>query len=295
MHHNQELLGGLVVESLHLGEDPEPLHRMQRSLLPLLELGEQENLINAHLMATARQTSEKEREKAEAIHLAKLEPSGELRHLYALEEPRLMAAIRSGDKKKAREVLNGMLVVVYHQGQTRFELLKSYLLELLCMMSRATVEAGADINRIWGLNPAGLQTLAQASDEEQLSALLVERFETLMEETRRIEQGENKDLMVEVRRYLEANLERPLKREEVARAVGFSESHFALMTTLFHRSFRELLTEVRLERAAEQLRNSTDTIASIALACGFADQSHFTRVFSRHMECSPGEYRKQGG
>ncbi|MBA2590335.1 MAG: helix-turn-helix transcriptional regulator, partial [Alphaproteobacteria bacterium] len=32
---------------------------------------------------------------------------------------------------------------------------------------------------------------------------------------------------------------------------------------------------------------------AIAAACGFADQSHFTRAFSRHTGTTPGQWRRQ--
>ncbi len=36
-------------------------------------------------------------------------------------------------------------------------------------------------------------------------------------------------------------------------------------------------------------------LADIAAACGFADQSHFTRVFARSMGTPPGSWRRGEG
>jgi AraC family transcriptional regulator len=47
----------------------------------------------------------------------------------------------------------------------------------------------------------------------------------------------------------------------------------------------------RLERAARQLLHSSESIVSIALGAGFADQSHFTRSFRGVFRMTPGEYR----
>jgi AraC-like DNA-binding protein len=35
------------------------------------------------------------------------------------------------------------------------------------------------------------------------------------------------------------------------------------------------------------------SLSVIALACGFADQSHFTRVFTRRVGLSPGAWRRR--
>lgn len=48
----------------------------------------------------------------------------------------------------------------------------------------------------------------------------------------------------------------------------------------------------RIEQARELLRSSEQPLAEIALICGFADQSHFTRVFSRMVGASPGHWRR---
>ena len=40
------------------------------------------------------------------------------------------------------------------------------------------------------------------------------------------------------------------------------------------------------------LLGSALSLAEVALACGFADQSHFTRVFTRTVGTSPGAWRR---
>jgi transcriptional regulator GlxA family with amidase domain len=49
----------------------------------------------------------------------------------------------------------------------------------------------------------------------------------------------------------------------------------------------------RVKRAKELLRGTSTSIAEIALACGFSDQSHLTRVFSKTFGISPGAWRRQ--
>jgi transcriptional regulator GlxA family with amidase domain len=75
---------------------------------------------------------------------------------------------------------------------------------------------------------------------------------------------------------------------------GLSSSHFA-------RAFKETtglaphqwLTRRRVQRARELLAQSTMELTDIALACGFVDQSHFSRVFARTEKQSPGRWRRQ--
>ena len=79
----------------------------------------------------------------------------------------------------------------------------------------------------------------------------------------------------------------------LAEECGLSPRHFA-------RAFRQStgvpphrwLMRHRVQRAKELLRRQALSLADIALRCGFADQSHFTRVFSREVGFSPGQWRR---
>jgi AraC-like DNA-binding protein len=90
-----------------------------------------------------------------------------------------------------------------------------------------------------------------------------------------------------------AHLGNSLSIEAIARECGLSASHFA-------RAFRqstgttphEWLQECRVDRAKTLLGDPELTLATIAVACGFADQSHFTKVFGRIAGMTPGRWRR---
>lgn len=89
------------------------------------------------------------------------------------------------------------------------------------------------------------------------------------------------------------NLDGNISISEVAQACNLSRGYFI-------RAFREttgmtphqwLLSE-RIDRARDLLRTSNAPLAEVAIACGFADQSHFTRVFSTIVGATPGNWRR---
>ena len=93
---------------------------------------------------------------------------------------------------------------------------------------------------------------------------------------------------------LTANLHGDIAVDAIAKACGLSNSHFS-------RAFRQstglaphqwLLTR-RIETAKGLLLRSRDPLSEVGLACGFADQSHFTRVFTRMVGTSPGAWKRQ--
>ncbi|WP_429347896.1 helix-turn-helix transcriptional regulator [Paraburkholderia sp. Clong3] len=84
--------------------------------------------------------------------------------------------------------------------------------------------------------------------------------------------------------------------EEIASACNLSRSYFnrALRETT-HCTPHQCLLEQRIERARRLLRTSDSSLSEIAIACGFTDQSHFTRTFSQLVGTPPGNWRRHGG
>jgi AraC-like DNA-binding protein len=92
---------------------------------------------------------------------------------------------------------------------------------------------------------------------------------------------------------MDANLDKEITIARLAYECGLSTRQFA-------RAFRQStgrpphrwLLQRRVERAQELLLTSDKTLAEIARACGFNDQTHLTRVFGKTVGTSPGLWRR---
>ncbi|MBT1710043.1 chromate resistance protein [Fulvivirgaceae bacterium PWU5] len=58
-------------------------------------------------------------------------------------------------------------------------------------------------------------------------------------------------------------------------------------------SFGDYIRKLRIERATQLLRDTDHTLAEIAYLTGFSDQSHFNRIFKKHTDQNPSEFRKK--
>ncbi len=87
-------------------------------------------------------------------------------------------------------------------------------------------------------------------------------------------------------------LSQDLSVEALARQIGFSPYHFArLFRQTTGESPHQFVLRQRIERAQRLLTEGGMSLAHVAMESGFADQSHLTRVFKRHLGLTPRAYR----
>lgn len=224
------------------------------------------------------------------IHGAR--PFDRIREFYLYQEPALLAAIRSGDRREAVRLVNHLLVHIYSVGEERNELLKGLLLELVVMISRAAVEAGASQTEMLGLGYSHLVELAEIDDDEALSQWLRGTLERIFAAMERQQRGEVPVLVAASIAYMRRNMEREITREDLARHIGVSAGHLSqLLKERTGRAFSEMLREIRIQAVSEMLLDTELALAEIAAACGFCDQSYMTHVFRDLRGVTPKQYR----
>jgi transcriptional regulator GlxA family with amidase domain len=92
---------------------------------------------------------------------------------------------------------------------------------------------------------------------------------------------------------MQNNLGNPLDRSAVAKSIGLSTRQLdRLFARHLRKSFADHYREIRIEAAGELLRHSALTITEIAIACGFANASHFSTSFKAETGSSPSEERR---
>lgn len=94
-------------------------------------------------------------------------------------------------------------------------------------------------------------------------------------------------------KYIRAHYDQPLKVRKMAADAGMSEYQFEQrIRKIFHITPGQLIQKVRMDAAVLRLTTTNESIASIALSCGYSDQSSFSRQFKQTVGLSPAEYRR---
>jgi AraC family transcriptional regulator len=98
------------------------------------------------------------------------------------------------------------------------------------------------------------------------------------------------------RDFIATQCARDIRLDDLAGLTGLSAKHFA-------RAFRQstgapphqYLIAQRIASAKQRLLDGKESLAEIALACGFSDQSHFTAAFRKAVGVPPGLWRRYHG
>lgn len=92
---------------------------------------------------------------------------------------------------------------------------------------------------------------------------------------------------------MEANIEEPISPSVLARDVGMSTRQLErLFRRYLNRSPKRYYMELRLQKARNLLMQTDMSVINVALACGFASPSHFSKCYRAHYSTTP--YRERG-
>jgi|TARA_R110000787_G_scaffold797_8_gene2899 AraC family transcriptional regulator, glycine betaine-responsive activator len=97
----------------------------------------------------------------------------------------------------------------------------------------------------------------------------------------------------QVIQMMEANIEEPISPSFLARDVGMSTRQLErLFRRYLNRSPKRYYMELRLQKARNLLMQTDMSVINVALACGFASPSHFSKCYRAHYDTTP--YRERG-
>ena len=112
---------------------------------------------------------------------------------------------------------------------------------------------------------------------------------------RELRGGQLRDFYIqEAITFMEHNYAREITVEELASVCKLNRSYFS---KLFKDSMgcppQEFLIRLRLSKAAELMKTTTQSIGNISTLCGYPNQLHFSRAFKKRYGMSPREWRAQ--
>ena len=211
---------------------------------------------------------------------------------YPLElESRLVTKVQTGDLKEARKIMNELFAYLLLYEGHDMEKVKVRIVELCSVLSRAAIERGSDVNRVLEMNEKLISSILLAKDETEISFKLYENMDIFTESLFFLS-DKNNSMIREAVEYIASHYDQEITLAEVAEQTHLNPSY---LSTLFRQvtgqTFKEYLNRVRIQEAQRLLTHTDYPIMEISIACGFSDQSYFTKVFRKYTGLTPKQYR----
>lgn len=215
--------------------------------------------------------------------------------LSRLEEPRerVLEALKLGQYLPALEHFRGLLgqasgIVLGSSG-----LYKSFVMDILFQICFH----GMERKGIQGISPQGIRRELEGEDtidafHEKAEACCRGLFYSLLreEEGRRL----GKDVITQVRLYIEEHYAGPVSLEEIADFVHLNPSYLSgLYKQKTGENISTYLTAVRLDRAEKLILETNLRLSQIAALVGYPNASYFSQIYKKYRGVSPTDLREQ--
>ena len=237
------------------------------------------------------------REQQSTLHNIMYSLSETDKAAYPIEtEAQLQKYISQGDKARSQEMLNTLLGAIYFQSDGDFKVIKARAIELLVLLSRASIQGGAQVNEIFWLNNEYIQQIQDIDRMDDLNVWLTDIMHRLVSYVFDFESVKHSDVIFKAVEYIKAHLTEKITLNDVADYVYLSKSYLSrIFKQEMNCSLTTYISRLRIEKARELLLDNRINIVDIAYMIGFEDQSYFTKVFKQITGVSPGKYRGQRG
>lgn len=239
-------------------------------------------------------TSQKEQHNT-MYYISELYAESEVAYPIVYEK-QLQNMVLSGDKEGSQELINQLLGHIYFCSNGSFETVKARIIELVVVLSRATIDAGADLYQIFWLNAKYLEEIEKLNDMEKINKLLsriIHRFISCVFDFNNIK---HVDVIYKAIEYIKEHSCEKISLEQVAEHVHLSKSYLSrIFKEEMNCNFTTYINKIRIEKSKSYLLNDNLSLTDIAMLTGFDDQSYFTKVFKRIIGVSPGKFRELRG
>lgn len=169
--------------------------------------------------------------------------------------------------------------------------IKLKVLEFVLWAEHISYESGGREYR-FGSRPDYLPYVYECNDPTELRTWFIQKvFDACQGVSTRKQQG-SETVIEKAKKYIEAQFSKDISLDDVSREVDISPYYFSkVFKDETGVNFIEYLTNLRIERAKDLLRNSDMSIKQICSEAGYSDPNYFSRIFRKTVGVTPTEYK----
>lgn len=216
------------------------------------------------------------------------------RHTYQ-EERQILDAVKEGNVEEAVRLSKEMDVNIGRLGESEIEHWRNLSIVAVTLCARAAIEGGVMPAAAYRLSGFYINKSTACKDVMQILIYRNHAIEELARRVREQKEGHHTSSYTErCKDYVYGHYREKIYLNDIANTLGISSSY---LSRLFKQetgvSLQDFINDVRVEKAANLLIYSGETLPGIAEYVNFPSQSYFGKIFKQKMQMTPKQYRER--
>ena len=248
-----------------------------------------QQLVDANYHAVSRMMERQEQAQFDI----KSEDEDIYRHSYQ-EERQILDAVKAGDVEEAVRLSKEMDSNIGRLGGSEIEHWRNLSIVAATLCARAAIEAGvmpATAYRISGFY------INKSTACKDITQMLIYRNHAIEEMAKRVREQKEKrhtsSYTEQCKDYIYGHYREKIYLDDIADKLGISSSY---LSRQFKKetgvSLQDFINDVRVEKAANLLVYSEESLAKIAEYVNFPSQSYLGKIFKQKLQMTPKQYRE---
>lgn len=251
----------------------------------------EEELVNGNHMDRLLERNQLSRE--EIIFDMRLDMEEEYHHTYQ-KERELLDCVREGQVEAALSKNMGMDIETGKLSDNELIHWHNLVVVGITLTTRAAIEGGVSPSIAYQLSDFYIQKSNHCKTITDLIVCRNRAVERLTSEVAKKKETRSVTYVDGVKEYVQQHYKEKIYLEDVAAGLGITSTY---LSRIFKRetgeNFADYVVSVRVERAANLLIYSEESISYIAEYVNFPNQSYFGKMFKKLKGMTPKEYRKK--
>lgn len=208
-------------------------------------------------------------------------------------ESGMHAAVLSGDKERAYQVMNDLVRYLKTERMDRGEA-TMYLLQITNAVIMSAMEAGVSVHSLLTEEISVVyQRIIQFYDYEKIRRYIKKTvIDPVMVSVGAVRETKAYTIMEQIRRLIEEK-KGDITMAECAEALDYHPTYiWKILKMETDKSFSDYLEEYKIDYAKKLLKETDKTVAEIASELNYTNAQNFIRFFNRVVGMTPGKYRR---
>ena len=202
----------------------------------------------------------------------------------------IFGRVRAGDASAIRHLLGSYGAALQDSYDGDMGKIKNAIFELLVNVRNITTEI--DCNYQNDEFTSAFSVLSAADSLGKILEFACKRCEECATDVMQFTSTKDNPLVTKAEDYIEKHMAEDLSLEDVAEAIDVSPFYLSrLFKEVRGENYINYLTDLRMRKAQELLKNPRTPIKEISSEVGFNDQNYFSRIFKNKFGMTPTEFR----